>query len=158
MHCRTTFFAQSSISDHRRRVTCHPQAALLAAAAGSPTPDWLDKLTWLEAQLPRGGAEGRRRLGPKVRLAVMRAAAEAPWGAGARLRWLHQSGYEMEEEVGGVGGSMGRTHARVRGGRRCGCQEPAGCCRCVLDGTAVAHAGRFSSQQRAKRLATRHDV
>ncbi|PNW77254.1 hypothetical protein CHLRE_10g428706v5 [Chlamydomonas reinhardtii] len=74
-------------------------AALLAAAAGSPTPDWLDKLTWLEAQLPRGGAEGRRRLGPKVRLAVMRAAAEAPWGAGARLRWLHQSGYEMEEEL-----------------------------------------------------------
>ncbi|KAG2440521.1 hypothetical protein HYH02_010399 [Chlamydomonas schloesseri] len=89
-------------------------AALLAAAAGSPTPDWWEKLLWLEEQLlpllHRGEhhaeeegeaaeAEGRRRLGPKARLAVMCAAAEAPWGVGARLRRLHGRGYEMEEEL-----------------------------------------------------------
>ncbi|GLC52197.1 hypothetical protein PLESTB_000593900 [Pleodorina starrii] len=60
---------------------------ILAAAAGSPTPDWKAKVEWLEG------------LGyPRFGDASIRAANIGPAGnAVGRLQWLHGRGYPMEE-------------------------------------------------------------
>ncbi|KXZ42375.1 hypothetical protein GPECTOR_155g85 [Gonium pectorale] len=65
---------------------CHPtdarRSAILASAAGSPTPDWAAKVEWLEAQ------------GCRPAEWVPREAAACP-DAPARLAWLRGRGYPL---------------------------------------------------------------
>ncbi|KXZ53396.1 hypothetical protein GPECTOR_7g1292 [Gonium pectorale] len=65
-----------------RELDYSAKEATLAAAAGSPTPDWAAKVEWLEA---RGCLPGE---GP-----AMKAAASSD--AAARLAWLRGRGYPM---------------------------------------------------------------
>ncbi|GLC38374.1 hypothetical protein PLESTF_001711700 [Pleodorina starrii] len=61
---------------------------VLAAAAGSPTPDWCDKVEWLETQ------PGYQR-GPSAAAAAAAARADGM----ERLAWLRQRGYEMHPKA-----------------------------------------------------------
>ncbi|PNH05816.1 Ankyrin repeat domain-containing protein [Tetrabaena socialis] len=60
---------------------------IVAAAAGSPTADWRDKVAWLEGQ----GC-------PRTSLACVQAAARRADGRG-RLEWLQQRGYALIADV-----------------------------------------------------------
>ncbi|KXZ51684.1 hypothetical protein GPECTOR_11g135 [Gonium pectorale] len=62
---------------------------ILAAAAGSPTPDWQAKVEWLE---------GRRF--PRTEDAITEAAGRP--NAPQRRKWLRQRGYPVETEFGVV--------------------------------------------------------
>ncbi|KXZ45872.1 hypothetical protein GPECTOR_50g666 [Gonium pectorale] len=64
-------------------------ARALAAAAGSPTPDWAAKVAWLEAQ----GCRPHTATATAVAAAV--AAGSRP-GARTRLSWLYNRGYPVD--------------------------------------------------------------
>ncbi|KXZ41748.1 hypothetical protein GPECTOR_296g798 [Gonium pectorale] len=96
---------------------------VLAAAAGSPTPDWAAKVEWLEAQ----GC-------PKREAAAERAAAARPdagGGAGAlhRLTWLRGRGYPLGERTvvaaAAAGNAAAVQYLVAEGGVPPGDDEPA---------------------------------
>ncbi|GLC38723.1 hypothetical protein PLESTF_001692300 [Pleodorina starrii] len=78
----------------------HPaldQGQALAAAAGSPTPDWQAKVAWLEAQQY-----------PPTHQVCVEAAGRGPGGdAVGRLQWLHGRGYPMVEAAVNIAASKG---------------------------------------------------
>ncbi|KXZ45703.1 hypothetical protein GPECTOR_51g688 [Gonium pectorale] len=79
----------------------------LAAAAGSPTPDWVDKVEWLEAQGCR-------------RSVLAGACAARTSDAAARLAWLQERGYRLDvtalEAAAGTGGAAALRYLLAEAG------------------------------------------
>ncbi|KAG2500258.1 hypothetical protein HYH03_001836 [Edaphochlamys debaryana] len=89
----------SSSEQRRRSLGEQERAALLAAAAGSPTADWAAKVAWLETQ--RGA--------PKTSAAA-RKAARCP-DAATRLRWLQSRGCPFDSGAAAAAARAGSTEA-----------------------------------------------
>ncbi|GLC38470.1 hypothetical protein PLESTB_001729400 [Pleodorina starrii] len=77
------------------------QGAILAAAAGSTTPDWQAKVAWLEGL-------GYPRTARACKSAVRAGNGDA---AVARLQWLHGRGYPLQAEVAEAAVSLGNLAA-----------------------------------------------
>ncbi|KXZ45374.1 hypothetical protein GPECTOR_55g280 [Gonium pectorale] len=81
------------------------QEEALAAAAGSPTPDWAAKVEWLEAQ-------GCPRRAPGIAAeAAALPHADADADAVARLAWLHGRGYALDRQAVAAAAEAGNAAA-----------------------------------------------
>ncbi|KXZ51938.1 hypothetical protein GPECTOR_11g63 [Gonium pectorale] len=85
----------------------------LAAAAGSPTPDWKAKVKWLEAQgcKPNSRAVDAAAAVSSASTDTAGASGAADNGADARLRWLIKRGYPLFESSVAAAAAAGSMEA-----------------------------------------------
>ncbi|GLC57822.1 hypothetical protein PLESTB_001270600 [Pleodorina starrii] len=98
---------------------CH----IVAAAAGSPAPDWRAKVEWLEAQLPEACEPSPDAVWRAAVTATAIATRRKPPGghkendddadALSRLAWLRQRGYPLLFDRKGIDEVAGRGHVAV---------------------------------------------
>ncbi|GLC60982.1 hypothetical protein PLESTB_001702600 [Pleodorina starrii] len=91
----------SELQQQLERLFQAPPGSILAAAAGSTTPDWQDKVEWLEGL-------GFPRMARACDYAVQAGNGDA---AEARLQWLHGRGYPLETAVADTAVSHGNLAA-----------------------------------------------